>query len=277
MALETFCFVLLAAALHATWNAVVKNGGHKLFSTILVTSTAAMLAMLLIPFQPLPAMASWPFIVASTVLQVGYYLLVARIYHVADMSQTYPLMRGTAPLLVALIGSIVLKETLPLIAWLGIAVLCFGILSLAWAGRSTAGQGVRLAFFNALVIAAYTLVDGMGVRRSGHPLAYTLWIFCLSGIPLLIWVSVRRRQAFRQYMTGNWWFGLIGGVGTITSYGIALWAMTVAPIAVISALRETSILFGMVISAVVLKERVDRARIVAACLIVGGAAALRLA
>ncbi|RZJ84813.1 MAG: EamA family transporter, partial [Brevundimonas sp.] len=138
-------------------------------------------------------------------------------------------------------------------------------------------QGVRAALLNAVVIASYTLVDGAGVRASGEPVAYTLWLNLLSGAPLLVWVLAARWRSFLPYARANLGVGVIGGAGTLTSYGLALWAMTHAPVAVIAALRETSILFATVIAVVVLKERLSPARITAAGLIAVGAIILRLA
>jgi drug/metabolite transporter (DMT)-like permease len=142
--------------------------------------------------------------------------------------------------------------------------------------RPRQGEGVSLALLNAVVIAGYTLIDGAGVRRSGAPAAYTLWIFLLTGAALAAWALLARRQVLRPYITRNWRLGLIGGFGTVTSYGLALWAMTVAPVALVAALRETSILFATAISGFVLKEKLGPARIAGALIIAAGAAALRL-
>ncbi|WP_065847756.1 EamA family transporter [Sphingobium sp. Ndbn-10] len=278
MSAGIFGIVLVAAALHATWNAIVKGGGDTLLTTVLVTASAALIAIVVLPFLPPPSRASWPFIAASTVFQLGYFVLVARAYRIADMSLAYPLMRGTAPLLVAVVSVAWMGEPLSPRAWLGVGVICAGILSMAAAvPRNASKAGMVLALLNAIVIAGYTLIDGVGVRRSGAPVAYTLWIFLLTGAALAAWVLVGRREAFRGYIGRNWRLGLIGGAGTISSYGLALWAMTVAPVAVVAALRETSILFGTAISAALLHERVGPARIVAVCIIAAGAAALRLA
>jgi drug/metabolite transporter (DMT)-like permease len=149
---------------------------------------------------------------------------------------------------------------------------------MAAGNRERNSKGIALALLNAVVIAGYTLIDGLGVRHSGAPAAYTLWIFLVTGVPLAAWrVRARGRPALAQYVRRNWHFGLIGGVGTVASYGLALWAMTIAPIAVVAALRETSILFGVIISGLLLKEHVGLVRFAAACTIVLGAAVLRLA
>ena len=276
MSLDVFVIIMLGAALHATWNAVVKRGDDKLLTTCMIASFASLIALAVIPFLAVPATQSWPFIGASVIFQVLYFVLVASTYRVADMSQTYPIMRGTAPLLVATASLGLLSESLSAFAWLGIAVICIGILSMAAAPSAGQRKGILLALLNAAVIAGYTLIDGIGVRKSGAPAAYTLWIFLLTGIPLGAWALARRRREFSRYLARHWRPGVIGGFGTVASYGLALWAMTAAPIATVAALRETSILFGVVISALVLKEQLTRARIVAACIIAAGAMVLRL-
>lgn len=276
MSFDVFAIILLGAALHATWNAVVKGGADKLLTTCMIAAVASLIALAAIPFLALPAKESWPFIGASVILQVLYFVLVASTYRIADMSQTYPIMRGTAPLLVATVSVLVLSEPLSAFAWLGIVVISLGILSMAIAPSTGPRKGLALALINAGVIAGYTLIDGLGVRKSGAPVAYTLWIFLLTGIPLAAWALAARRRVFVDYVAGNWHLGIVGGVGTIASYGLALWAMTAAPIATVSALRETSILFGVVISAWVLKEHLTRVRIIAACVIAAGAMLLRL-
>lgn len=276
MSFDVFAVIMLGAVLHATWNAVVKAGGDKLLTTCMITSVASLLALVVIPFLPLPAQESWPFIGASVVLQVFYFVLVASTYRIADMSQTYPIMRGTAPLLVAAASVFLLAESLSVAAWVGIAIISTGILSMAVAPSGGQRKGLILALVNAGVIAGYTLVDGLGVRKSGAPAAYTLWIFLLTGIPLAAWALAAKRTVFCDYCMRHWRLGVVGGLGTVASYGLALWAMTAAPIATVSALRETSILFGVVISAVVLKEHLTRVRVIAACIIAAGAMVLRL-
>ncbi|MEO8490557.1 EamA family transporter [Pseudomonas sp.] len=276
MSLDVFAIILLGALLHATWNAVVKGGSDKLLTTCTITCVASLIALVTLPFLELPAKESWPFIGASVVLQVVYFVLVASTYRIADMSQTYPIMRGTAPLLVAAVSVCLLSESLSAFAWLGIAVISLGILSMAVAPSTGQRKGVILALINAGVIAGYTLIDGLGVRKSGAPAAYTLWVFLLTGLPLAAWALTTRRAVFCYYVTRNWRLGVVGGAGTIASYGLALWAMTAAPIATVSALRETSILFGVLISALVLKEHLTRVRVAAACIIAAGAMLLRL-
>ncbi len=251
MSLAIFCAVLFAALLHAGWNALVKRDGDPLLNTILVTGWAALLSALALPWLPLPAPASWPWLAASTLLQAGYYVLVARAYQAADMSLSYPLMRGCAPPLVALAAGLAFGEQLTAGAWLGIAVVSAGV-------------------------ATYTLVDARGARLSGNAASYALWLFLLSGLPLPLWALATRRAQLCRHLRDHWRQGLLGGAGTTASYGIALWAMTQAPVAVVAALRETSILFALLISARVLNEHIDRRRLSAAALIVAGVVLLRL-
>jgi drug/metabolite transporter (DMT)-like permease len=277
MPLPVFGIVLLGAVLHASWNALVKGAGDKLLTTVAVALAAGLLAALALPALPPPARASWPFLAASMVLQVIYYLLVAAVYSWADLGRAYPLMRGTAPLLVSAFGVLVLGERLPAAAWAGVATLCAGILTLAAGGARGDRRGLALALANAVVIAAYTLVDGLGVRRSGSPVAYTLWIFLLTALPFAAWAALAVRAELGRFLAAHWRRGLAGGAGSVASYALALWAMTRAPVAVVAALRETSILFGAALAALVLKEKLGPAGIAAAGLIAAGAAMLRLA
>ncbi len=277
MSLIIFAVVMFAALLHASWNAIVKAAGDKFLTTIMVTACAAGLSAALLPFLTPPAPASWPFAAASALFQLAYFLLIARTYEIADMSQTYPLMRGTAPLIVAVVSVSRMGDVLSPIAWVGVAGICLGILSIALGNSPKDRSGVYLALINALVIASYTLVDGLGVRRSGAPAAYTLWVFLLTGLPFIVWALSTRRSRFLAYFGRHWRLGIAGGVGTTASYGLALWAMTLAPVAIVAAMRETSILFGTLIAGLVLREPVGPRRVISACIIACGAGILRLA
>jgi drug/metabolite transporter (DMT)-like permease len=235
---------------------------------------------LALPFLHAPAPASWPFIAASSLSQVVYYALLVETYRGGEMSHAYPLMRGSAPLLVALAGGPLTGERLDGMQWLAVALICGGILALYATARATAAAARRttaFALLTACVIACYTMIDGAGVRRSGAPAAYTIWIFMLSGGGIAALALLRRGRDFVSFARGNLELVLFGGVTTLGSYGIALWAMTLAPVAAIAALRETSILFATVIAAVVLRERISAARLSAAALVACGAVAMRLA
>jgi len=218
MPLSIFLLVLAAAALHASWNAIVKRGPDKFLGTVLVTGSAALLSAAALPFLPFPAAHSWPWLAASVLLQVTYYGLVARCYQQVDMSLAYPLMRGSAPILVALAGTL-LGEQLPPAAWLGVVLVSSGILCMA---LGTRGGQLRLPLLTAAMIATYTLVDAQGARQSGSALSYTLWLFLLSGIPLPLWALYTRGGAVLDYARQHWPLGLAGGVGTTASYAMAL-------------------------------------------------------
>jgi drug/metabolite transporter (DMT)-like permease len=277
--------VLCAALLHATWNALVKAGGKSgadpLPATVLVVLGGALASALLLPFMAAPAPASWPFIAASSLAQCAYYLLLIEAYRSGDMSHAYPLMRGSAPLLVALANGPLTGESLKPAQWLAMLLICGGVLAMGLAVRSH-GQGTQrratvYALLTACVIALYTLIDGAGVRRSGAPAAYTMWIFLLSGAAVTAWSARGRAPALLGAAPARPLLLPVGGVATLGSYGIALWAMTLAPVAAIAALRETSILFATAIAALFLRERVGRGRLLAVGLIACGAVAMRLA
>lgn len=278
MSFAVFLLVLVGAALHASWNVVVKRGDDTARMSVLVATTAAAISAAGIVFVEAPAPASWPFAAGSVALQVVYWVAIANAYRIADMSQAYPLMRGTAPLLVAMVSITAFGDVLTTTAWAGVSLVSAGIAAMTLGGgRGGDARGVVVALATAVVIAAYTIVDGIGVRRSGSPIGYTLWIFLLTAVPLLGWELSRDPRRSLAFARSNLGLGLFGGFGTLASYGIALWAMAQAPVAVVAALRETSILFGTVIAVVVLKERVDRRRLAAVGLIALGAAVLRAA
>ena len=270
--------VLLGALLHASWNAAIKSGRNKFLDTVLVAGGAGVIAAIGLPFLPLPAPESIPYLLTSSVLQLIYFLLVAAAYRTGDMSYAYPLMRGTAVLLVASASSLLIGEHLTMRAWIGILSISAGVLALTLLYRRSAPSLAPTAFAlgNAAIIASYTLVDGIGARLSGQSAAYTLWLSLLTAVPLLAWTAWNRPAAFAGYFKARWVVGLGGGFCTLASYGLALWAMTRAPVATTAALRETSILFGMLISAGFLKERVGLPRMAAGAVIALGAAALRL-
>lgn len=270
--------VLCAALMHAGWNAMVKARGDAFLSTVTVAASAGILCALLLPLLAQPARASWPFILASSVTQVLYYALLMETYREGDISHAYPLMRGCAPLIVAMLGLPFTGERLAAGQWLAIGLICGGVLTMYAAVRGTALSARRttlLALATACVIAAYTLIDGIGVRKSGAPAAYTLWIFLLTAIGILL-LARRRRGELLPFVRRHPVL-LGGGAMTVGSYGVALWAMTQAPVAVVAALRETSILFATAIALLVLRERVCPLRLLGAALIACGAAAMRLA
>ena len=277
MSLPIFGLVLLAAVLHALWNAVVRGASDTLLTTILVAAFGALVGVVALPFLPPMAPGAWSYLAVSAALEILYYALVAFAYRHAEMSRAYPLMRGIPPLLVAVVSATLLGTGLAHLEWIGIALISAGILTMLVGGRGTGDRrGMAFALVNAVVIACYTLTDGLGVRVSGSPIAYTMWIFVLTGVPLVAWALLRRPDIV-AYARHNWGYGVVGGLGTLASYGLVLFAMTAAPVPLVAALRETSILFGTAIAAFVLRERVTRVRVIAVLIIAAGAAVLRFA
>ncbi|PWC38971.1 DMT family transporter [Azospirillum sp. TSO35-2] len=282
MPTDALIAVLFGAALHAGWNTAIKTGADTRLDMALVTGGSAAIALALLPVLPAPDAASVPYLLLSFALQSVYYRLLAAAYRTGDLSHAYPLMRGTAPLLVAAASGVLLGEALSATAWTGILLVCGGVLAITLGrGRATrrganglATTGFSLA--NAAVIASYTVVDGLGVRLSGQPAAYTLWLFLLTGLPLLAAALWRQPRRLAAYARTRWWVVLGGGACSVGSYGLALWAMTRAPVASAAALRETSILFALLLSRLVLKERVGPLRLAAGSVIALGAVAMRL-
>ena len=278
--------VLLGALLHAAWNALVKSSGDKQLDLAMVHLLGALVSLPLLLWVGLPPAAAWPFVAGSLLIHVAYYITLNGAYQHGDLGSTYPIMRGSAPLLVAL-GSSALGEPLTPPAWLGVGAVTAGVLLVGLARPAQAlhhRRAIGFALANALVIAAYTLVDGRGVRISaaaGYSAAsYVVLLFVLDGIPYPALVFAQRRAAARRAMLAHarqrWPLALLGGLASLGSYGIALWAMTQAPVAAVSALRETSVLFATALSVWVLKERFGLQRACGAVVIVGGVIALRL-
>lgn len=278
MSTGVMLLILFAALLHASWNAVVKSSPDKFLDIVLVTGSAAALCAAMLPFLTLPDAGSWPYIAASAVVHILYFLLTGATYRSGDMSHAYPLMRGAPPLLVALASGPLIGERLTAGEWSGILFICGGILGLLLVnpvGGNTA-RATRLALLNAIAIAAYTLIDGTGVRLSGHPASYTMWMFLLTAPPILVWAAMHRRVDAQGHLRARWPIALAGGACTLGAYVLVLWAMTRAPIAMVAALRETAILFGTAISAFVLKERPGYSRPIAAIVILLGVITLKL-
>jgi len=268
--------VLGSALLHASWNAIIKSSRDVMLDTALVAAGAGLLALPLAALVPLPASASWPYLGASAVIHVAYFSTLVAAYRIGDLGHAYPLMRGTAPLLVALFGVALLDEHPGATMWLGIVLISAGILSLGLLQRGSAHRGATLwAFANAAIIACYTLVDGAGARLSGSPAGYVAALFWLQGLLFLALVAVLRKRAALDYIGRNWQRGLGGGLCLISAYGIVLWAMTQAPVAAVAALRETSVIFAALLGTVFLKERFGRQRLIAACAVALGIVALR--
>ena len=280
--MENFVFlaVLFAAACHAGWNALIKVGLDPLSTTTLISLGAGLVALALAPLVGLPAWAAWPWLIASVIVHLCYFASLIESYRTGDLGQVYPIARGSAPLMTAAATTVFIGEKLSLIGWTGILLLVAGVLLLsARGGRELAEvdrRAIGFALFTALTICAYSVVDGIGARLSANPNAYSVWLFIGIAVVMLPYAIYRDGPDVIPAMRRFWRRGLAGGALQLLSYGIAIWAMTAAPIAIVATLRETSVLFGAVIAVVVLKEPLRAARIVAACLIVCGLILIRL-
>jgi phosphonate utilization associated putative membrane protein len=274
--------VLCGALLHASWNALIKSGRDQQLDTALIHALGCLVGLVLVSLVGLPRIEAVPWLVASLVIHVGYYITLVGAYRHGDLGFAYPLMRGTAPLLVALLSGRLIGEDLSLPVWLGVAGISAGVLLIGLSHAPAPGAKRRhalgYALTNAAIIAAYTLVDGIGVRTSGHALQYVGALFLVDGIPyfaLVLWQRRARLPETMAYLRGRAPVALLGSCASMGSYGIALWAMTHAPVASVAALRETSVLFAALIGTLMLKERFRLQRAAGTCVIVAGVMALR--
>ena len=279
--------VLGGAALHALWNALVKSSRDKAVDTALMHVLASLVALPLLLFWGLPHAPSWPFIAASLLIHVGYYFALAGAYEHGELGLTYPIMRGFAPLLVALASATFIGEAPSAAAWIGIVGITLGValVGLAHPGQALHhGKALAFAFANAAIIATYTLVDGLGVRAEtaagGDALRYVLALVVLDGLPypLLVWLrrSAEGRRRIVAYARQRWPLATLGGMASMGSYAIALWAMTRAPVASVAALRETSVLFAALLGTWMLKEKFGFQRALGTVVVVVGVISLRL-
>jgi len=276
--------VLFAALLHASWNALIKSGKDKALDTALIHILGCGVGVVLVAMFGLPRREAWPWLAASMTIHIGYYITLVGAYRHGELGFTYPIMRGTAPLLVAMLSGQLIGEHLSLAAWLGVAGISSGVLLIGLTRSHVHGGSRRhalgYALANAAIIAAYTLVDGLGVRASGNALQYVALLFMLDGLPYFMIVMWQRRAAFADsvaFMKQRWPVALVGSSASLGAYGIALWAMTKAPVASVAALRETSVLFATLIGVLMLKERFRFQRLLGAGAVVVGVMALRLA
>jgi phosphonate utilization associated putative membrane protein len=271
------CAVLLGALLHASWNALVKSSTDKDLDMALQSLFGSLWSIPLLAWVGWPQAASWPYILVSALIHVGYYVTLVGAYRHGDLSLTYPLMRGSAPLLVALSTHFFFGESLSPVAWAGVSGISAGVLTLGLNARALqAPKALAFALVNAAIIACYTVVDGMGVRTSGNAVQYIGGLFLLQGVPFTLLVYYQRGNVLLQYAKGRWPVTAAGSLASKASYGIALWAMTKAPVAMVAALRETSVLFAVFLGVFFLHEAVTRRRVVGALVIVCGVVGLRV-
>lgn len=281
MDLFVFLSVLVAAACHAGWNTMLKMRLEPVATTSLVAFASGLVALPFVFYTGLPEPASWPYVIASVAIHIGYYLALANAYRFGDLTQVYPIARGSAPLMTAIVASVWLDERLGPYGWAGIVVLAGGILLLAFRGRRALDRidtrrGVGFALLTSMTITVYTIVDGTGARLAGSANAYTAWLFLLSGAAMAVYGLVHVGPRLVGDFRTTWPLAMAGAALSTAAYAIAIWAMTVAPIALVAALRETSVLFGALFGALLLREPLLPARIAAAFLVLAGALLVRL-
>ena len=270
--------VLTAAAAHAIWNAMIKSSGDVLLDMTLVVFFAGLATAPFLPFVEVPGPSVWPYIAASMTIHIAYYFALVGAYRAGDLSHGYPLMCGLAPLVTSLCAIWWLGEAPRPLVWVGIVLICGGVLSLGLAGFDWRASRVSTlwALANALIIAAYTLVDAAGVRAAAAPQSYVVWLFVLDALPFSILIFVLKRRELTAYARRFWLRGLFSGALSAAAYGVVLWAMTRAPVAAVAALRETSVIFAALIGAWLLKEGHIARRLVGAATVAAGVIALKI-
>ena len=279
MSLTITFAVLLAALLHASWNAMIKGGGDVLLDTAAIVAGAGLVALPFLLVVPVPDVASWPYIGASVAIHIAYYYLMINAYRSGDLSLVYPLMRGVAPLITGLLGVVTLRELPGPLNWIGMLLISAGVVALALrtVHHTPSGRAVGFALMNALVIAIYTIVDGTGARLAGDAWSYIAWLFVLDALPFTAYMLARHRAEFIDALNRRRARGLVGGSLSAAAYAISVWAMTKAPVALVASLRETSVLFATLIGARLLHEKLTPRRWGGVIAVVLGVIALKAA
>jgi len=269
--------VILAALLHASWNALVKTGQDRVLTVVTVSAVGLVFSLCALPFFPAPARESWPYLALGVVTHGGFKAFLLLAYARGELSRVYPMARGVAPLLVALFSEGVAGEVLSGTEWVGVALISAGLAALTLEGgvpRREERAALVYAVMTGVFIASYTLVDGVGIRLSGSLFGYTAWLFTLDALPMLAAGWVLRRRALRAFLASGVVPALAAGSLSLAAYVVVLWALSRGAMAPIAALRETGVIFATLIGTLILKERFGRQRILAALLVVGGVSAL---
>jgi drug/metabolite transporter (DMT)-like permease len=276
MPVEALMLTLVAAVMHASWNAIVKVGMDRAVVLGLIALSHTAVGAVMIAIAGIPNPASWPFILASTLLHYGYYVCLHHAYRVGDLSQVYPLARGLAPLLVALGAWAFAGETMSPAAWGAVLLASAGISALAFSRRGGMWDHPPTLFYTVatgLIIASYSVVDGMGVRLAGQPLAYMGWLFVWE-FPVFVTVLLRRRRTLHAIPLAGVAKGIGGGLLSVAAYSLVIYAATLAPLAAISAVRESSVIIAALIGTLLLGESHWRQRCGAAAVVAVGIAFL---
>ncbi|MGB3315086.1 MAG: EamA family transporter [Albidovulum sp.] len=278
MSLVVFLSVLGAALLHASWNALVRVGASRVGTMMVLSGVQGMIGLVIALTMDWPSAAVWPWLIASGVIHSAYKIFLTFAYEHGDLSRVYPLARGTAPMITLMVGAVWLGEAVAANETAGIVVLGAGILALA-RGVWTSGESRRMlpyAFGAACATAGYTVVDGLGARVAADAALFVAWLFVLDGIIFAIVILALRGRGSLPKGWRVWTAGCIGAAASYGSYAVAVWAMTLAPIALVAALRETSILFGVLIGWLFFSERMSRGKVFSVALIATGVVLTRL-
>ncbi|MGK3940877.1 DMT family transporter [Streptomyces caeruleatus] len=265
--------VLLAAVTHASWNAIAHRITDKLVGFTLIAGGGMLIGLAMIPFTAVPAAGAWPYLLASACVHIAYYALLMKSFRLGDFGQAYPIARGTAPLVVTMLAALFAHEVPDGWAAAGIALSSAGLTGVAlWGlrGRRPNWPAIGAALATGLTIAAYTVVDGLGVRASGSSLGYIAWLMAVQGVVIPAYALHRWRGELASVLRPFAGLGLLGAALSVAAYGLVLWAQTRAELAPVAALRESSIIVGAAIGAVFFKERFGAPRIAAAGLLVVG-------
>ena len=271
--------VLLAALLHASWNAMAKSGGEPQFSIASYRLISAICCLPLLFVFPIPLAESWPMLIASVAIHTAYYVTLAKSYRVGDLSQMYPLFRGLAPVLVVIGAAAFAGEVLSLGSMLGIGLVSLGLMSITFSGGKLGKMSpvaLRWGLATSVLIAAYTIADGVGVRLAGDPFSYIIWLFLVEPVPIGIWLLATDRQGWFSYMSSKPFKVSAGALAAASAYGMVIYAMSVAPMGLVSSLRETSVIFAALIGTLLFREPFGRQRIVAAILVCFGVVLIKL-
>ena len=271
--------VLLAALLHASWNAMAKSGGEPQFSIASYRLISAICCLPLLFVFPIPLAESWPMLTASVAIHTAYYVTLAKSHRVGDLSQMYPLFRGLAPVLVVIGAAAFAGEVLSLGSMLGIGLVSLGLMSITFSGGKLGKMSpvaLRWGLATSVLIAAYTIADGVGVRLAGDPFSYIIWLFLLEPVPIGIWLLATDRQGWFSYMSSKPFKVSAGALAAASAYGMVIYAMSVAPMGLVSSLRETSVIFAALIGTLLFREPFGRQRIVAAILVCFGVVLIKL-
>ncbi len=280
MELIVFIAVIAAAVLHAVWNAVIKSGHDKHLGMTALVLGHAPIALVVAIFAPAPDAASWPFLIAGIALHVGYQLFLLTSYRFGDLTQVYPIARGTAPMLVAGVSVVILGVALSASELLAIVMIAIGVMSLSLVRQNDGLRNSRaavLAFVTGCFIAGYSLVDGLGARQAGTALGFYAWLSVANAIVFSIIMAIAKPGLIKRIHVEALPAFLLGGGASYVAYGLVIWAFTQAPIALVTALRETSIIFALLIGVFFLKEKLDLAKVVSTVVTLSGAILLRFA